>query len=112
MSATRRGRLAPSSESFAGKAHVLYFWFSGCPPCTRTSPLLPELQRRHAARGFEVVALNADAVLEVPAERGRAHGLRREARLDVRGAEATPEAIEAYGSVSVFPTFFFVDREA
>jgi thiol-disulfide isomerase/thioredoxin len=110
FSATAADGTRVSSESLAEKPHVLYFWFSGCPPCTRTAPLLPELQRRHAARGFEIVALNADGVLEVPAgaDERRAYAARH--GWTFTHAEATREAIEAYGSVSVFPTFFFVDR--
>jgi len=29
---------ALSSEALAGTPHLLYFWFTGCPPCVRTSP--------------------------------------------------------------------------
>ena len=81
-----------ASEALAGKPHVLYFWFSGCPPCARTSPLLPELQRAPRRRGASrSVALNADAVLEVPAERGRARRLRARGTAGrFARAEATP----------------------
>ena len=41
---------SPSSESLAGTPHLVYFWFTGCPPCVRTSPLLAELDRDFAAR--------------------------------------------------------------
>jgi thiol-disulfide isomerase/thioredoxin len=79
-----------TSESLAGKPHLLYFWFTGCPPCVQTSPLLAELDREFAPRGFRIVALNADRALELP---------------------YTPEVQEAHGAVSVFPTLFFVDRK-
>jgi len=110
FSATGADGSRVSSESLAGKPHVLYFWFSGCPPCTRTAPLLPELQRRHAVPGFAVVALNADGVLEVPADAGERSAYAAKYGWAFAHAEATRETIEAYGSVSVFPTFFFVDR--
>jgi thiol-disulfide isomerase/thioredoxin len=110
FSATGADGSGASSASLAGKPHVLYFWFSGCPPCTRTAPLLPGLQRRHAARGFEVVALNADGVLEVPAGAGERAAYAAQHGWTFTRAEATRETIEAYGSVSVFPSFFFVDR--
>jgi thiol-disulfide isomerase/thioredoxin len=99
------------SESLTGQPHLLYFWFTGCPPCVRTAPLLAELERSYAARGFRIVALNADRVLEVPTsdEDRSAYAAR-----DGRGftlATMTPEVQQAYGMVSVFPTLFFVDRQ-
>jgi len=117
-----QGRLAPAfaapgdggppvgSDALAGRPHLLYFWFTGCPPCTRTAPLLAELQRSLGPRGLVIVALNADRVLEVPAtaeERtayARAHGW------SFPRGEADAATLQTYGDVSVFPTFFFVDR--
>lgn len=98
------------SAVLAGKAHLLYFWFSGCPPCVRTAPLLAALQRSHGPRGFEIVALNADRVLEVPAGEAERAAYAAKNGWSFTLAEASPETIEAFGSVSVFPTFFFVDR--
>jgi thiol-disulfide isomerase/thioredoxin len=99
-----------TSESLAGTPHLLYFWFTGCPPCVRTSPLLAELHRAHAARGFRIVALNADRTLELPYA-----DVDRTAYATAQGweftlAHMTPETQEAHGAVSVFPTMFFVDR--
>ena len=100
-----------ASESLAGKPHLLYFWFTGCPPCVRTSPLLAELGRAYAAKGFEIVGLNADRVLELPyTDEDRATYAKKGA-LPFTLAHMTPEAQEAYGAVSVFPTLFFVDRK-
>ncbi len=98
------------SGQLAGKAHLLYFWFSGCPPCARTGPLLSELQKEYGPRGLAILALNADRVLEVPATPAeRAAYAKRNGWTFLR-AEADTPTIEAYGSVSVFPTFFWVDR--
>lgn len=96
------------TAALGGRPYLVYFWFSGCPPCVRTAPLLPELRRR--AGGLEIVALNADTVLEVPAGEAEraAYAAKNGWRFTL--AEASPETIEAFGSVSVFPTFFFVDR--
>lgn len=100
-----------SSESLAGKPHLVYFWFTGCPPCVRTSPLLAELERTFGPKGFRIVALNADRALELPYS-----DVDRAAYAQKHGwaftlAHMTPEAQEAYGAVSVFPTMFFVDAE-
>jgi len=100
-----------ASEALAGTPHLLYFWFTGCPPCMRTSPLLAELDKAYAAKGFRIVGLNADRVLEIPtSDEDRAAYARKNA-LPFTLADMTPEAQEAYGAVSVFPTLFFVDRK-
>jgi len=100
-----------SSGSLAGQPHLVYFWFTGCPPCMRTAPLLAELEREYAPRGFKIVALNADRVLELPyTDEDRASYAVRNG-MDFTLAHMTPDVQEAYGAVSVFPTLFFVDRK-
>jgi thiol-disulfide isomerase/thioredoxin len=100
-----------TSESLAGKPHLLYFWFTGCPPCVRTSPLLAELDQAYAAKGFVIVGLNADRVLELPYSDADRAAYAKKYGWSFTLAHMTAEAQEAYGSVSVFPTLFFVDRK-
>jgi thiol-disulfide isomerase/thioredoxin len=95
----------------AGRPHLVYFWFTGCPPCVRTTPILVSLYERYAERGFEILAVNADRVLELPWNDDERAAYAEEQRITFPLLHATAEAIEAYGSVSVFPTFFFVDDE-
>ncbi|HVQ27392.1 MAG TPA: TlpA disulfide reductase family protein, partial [Planctomycetota bacterium] len=87
------------------------FWFTNCPPCVRTSPLLAELDRTYAAKGFRIVGLNADRVLELPYGDDERRDYAAKQGLAFTLAHLTPSVQEAYGSVSVFPTFFFVDRK-
>ena len=100
-----------TSESLAGKPHVLYFWFTGCPPCVRTAPLLVELEREFAPRGLVVVGLNADRVLELPYSDEERRAYAKKQGLSFTLAHMTPQVQEAHGAVSVFPTLFFVDRK-
>jgi thiol-disulfide isomerase/thioredoxin len=100
-----------TSESLAGRPHLLYFWFTGCPPCTRTAPLLADLDREFGPKGLRIVALNADRVLEVPATDDQRAAYARKEGWSFTLAYMTPELQEAYGAVSVFPTLFFVDRK-
>ena len=100
-----------TSEAFAGTPHLLYFWFTGCPPCVRTSPLLAELDKTYAAKGFRIVGLNADRVLEIPTTDADRAGYAARSGWAFTLAHMTPEAQEAHGAVSVFPTMFFVDRK-
>jgi thiol-disulfide isomerase/thioredoxin len=98
-----------SSDTLKGKPHLLYFWFSDCPPCVRIAPLLVELRTAHAPKGFEILGVNADKVLEIPTdEAGRAAYIKKTG-IQFPQAHLTPEMQAAYGQVSVFPTLFFVD---
>ncbi len=99
-----------TSESLADTAYLLYFWFSNCPPCMRMSPLLVELEKTYAPKGFQIVALNADRVLELPFSDEDRAAYARENGIDFALAHMTAEVQEAYGAVSVFPTMFFVNR--
>jgi len=100
------GGPAFDSASLAGRAHVVYFWFSNCPPCMQTAPVLAELAQ---ARDFPVVAVNADRVLELGvADAERAAYTAKLARFT--HVHATAELAQAYGGVSVYPTLFFVNR--
>jgi thiol-disulfide isomerase/thioredoxin len=99
------------SADLEGRPHLLYFWFTNCPPCVRTSPLVAELARAYSAQGFRVVALNADRVLELPYGDEQRLDYARKQGLSFTLAHLTSEVQEAYGSVSVFPTLFFVDAK-
>jgi thiol-disulfide isomerase/thioredoxin len=102
---------AIDSQALRARAHLLYFWFTNCPPCLKTTPLLVELHKAYAARGLEIVGVNADRVLEL--EVGDAERAAYASKLGIPFplAHLTPEVQAAYGQVSVFPTLFFVDRK-
>jgi thiol-disulfide isomerase/thioredoxin len=100
-----------ASESLAGKPQLLYFWFTGCPPCVRTSPLLAELEKAYAAKGLRIVGLNADRVLELPTTDEDRAAYAKKHGWAFTLVHMTTEAQEAYGAVSVFPTLFFVDAK-
>ena len=97
---------AYASAALAGKPHVVYFWFTGCPPCVQTAPVLDERAR---AAGITVVAANADRALELGVsdeERG-AYAAKLKGLTMVH---ATAEMQAAFGGVGVYPTLFFVDK--
>ena len=115
------GRLAPpfsaetydglrvSSETLKGKPGLLYFWFTNCPPCVKTTPLLVELHRKYASKGLQIVALNADRVLELDFTDADRAAYAKAQGVAFTLAHLTPEVQAAYGQVSVFPTLFVVD---
>jgi thiol-disulfide isomerase/thioredoxin len=100
-----------STDTVAGKPHLLYFWFTNCPPCVRIAPLLVQIHQAYGKQGFEIVGVNADKVLEVPADDALRSDYARKNGIRFPLAHLTPEMQAAYGEVSIFPTLFFVDRQ-
>jgi thiol-disulfide isomerase/thioredoxin len=117
------GRPAPSFEAIgydgkpagsatlASKPYVLYFWFTNCPPCVKTSPLLAELHQAYRGKGLEIVALNADRILELTVSDEDRAAYAKRAGLAFTLAHLTAETQQVFGNVSVYPTLFFVDRK-
>jgi thiol-disulfide isomerase/thioredoxin len=94
----------------AGKPFLLYFWFTNCPPCVTTTPLLVELDSAYRSKGFTIVALNADRLLELDYADADRELYAKKLGIGFTLAHATAEAQTAYGGISVFPTLFAVDR--
>ena len=102
---------ALTSDSLAGKPYLLYFWFSNCAPCVNTAPVLVQMHDKYRARGLEMIGINADRVLEIPADDADRAAYARKTAIPFPLAHLTEEMQGAYGQVSVFPTLFFVDRQ-
>jgi thiol-disulfide isomerase/thioredoxin len=100
-----------SSATLNGQPHLIYFWFTNCPPCVQSTPLLVALNAKYAAQGFKMVGANADHVLELPySDAVRADFLKKQGVTFTEG-HLTPQMQLDYGGVSVFPTMFFVNRK-
>src|SRR5262245_49385458 len=99
-----------TSDQYRGQPHLLYFWFTNCPPCVKTSPILSELDSKYAPKGFKIVGTNADKLLELEyddktrAEYAKKYGFK------FTLAHLNAAMQQNYGGVSVFPTMFFVDK--
>jgi len=100
-----------ASASLAGKPQLLYFWFTNCPPCVKTSPLLAELDKQYGPKGLQIVGLNADKVLELEYTDADREAYAKKLGIAFPLTHMSPEAQAAYGQVSVFPTMFLVDRK-
>lgn len=99
-----------SSASLKDKPYLLYFWFTNCPPCLKTSPVLVKLDRTYRPQGLEIAGLNADRVLELPYDDEVRAEYASQVGIAFRQGHLTAAVQEAFGSVSVFPTIFVVDR--
>lgn len=95
----------PLLGSLKGKVVLVDFWASWCSPCLRSFPWMNELQKRHAADGLVVVAVNLDqdrALADAFLERTPA-GFKVE--FDQQGALAKQFGVQA------MPTSFLIDRQ-
>ncbi len=100
-----------TSQQVSGQAHLIYFWFTNCPPCVRSAPILAELYNQYAAKGFKIIGANADRFLELPYDdKVRADYVKKYGFKFTIG-HLNPQMQQAYGGVSVFPTMFFVDKK-
>ena len=99
-----------SLAKMAGKPFLLYFWFTNCPPCVKTAPLLVELDRIYGPKGFTIVALNADRLLELDYTDVDRAAYASKLGIRFTLGHANAEAQAAYGGVSMFPTMFLVDK--
>jgi thiol-disulfide isomerase/thioredoxin len=98
-----------ASTQLDGSPYLVYVWFSNCPPCLETSPLLVELDRKYRDRGFQIVALNADRYLELPYDDATRNDYAEAVGMDFRLAHLSAATHDAFGGVSIFPTMFVVD---
>ena len=97
-----------SSSDLTGKNVLIYFWFTGCPPCIRIAPTLAELDRQYSPSNFQVIGFNADHVIEVNATDEQRADYLQKSNLHFANVHLDPAAREAFGNINVFPTLFFV----
>ena len=91
---------------FRGKAVLLNFWATWCPPCVTELPALERLHQRHLAQGFSVLAVSLDTVgVAAVAAFVRERGLTFPVGLDPAW-----DVARAYG-VRALPTTALLDRQ-
>src|SRR5215467_3818528 len=99
-----------TSQQVSNQPHLVYFWFTNCPPCVKTSPILAELYNKYAPKGFKVVGANADKVLELQYDDKTRADYAKKYGFNFTLAHLNAAMQQNYGGVTVFPTMFFVDK--
>lgn len=99
------------SAELAGKNVLIYFWFTGCPPCERIAPLLAELHSQYSISNFAVLGFNADRILGLPTSDGERLSHLKKHGVGFVNAHLDKKVREAFGNVGVFPTLFFVKSD-
>ncbi len=97
------------SASLAGKNYLLYFWFSGCPPCVQIAPHLVRLEQEFGAKNYRILAVNADRFLELDTTDAQRAAYIKKVGFRFPVAHLNKKMYEDYGTISVYPTMFFVD---
>jgi thiol-disulfide isomerase/thioredoxin len=95
---------------YRGKICLLYFWFTHCPPCVQITPHLVSLQKEFRARGFSVIGLNADNLLELGYDDPERLAYIQKQGINFPVAHLSAGVQAAYGGVSLFPSLFLIDR--
>ena len=97
-----------------GRAVVLNFWATWCPPCRREMPLLDAIQKEYESRGLSVVGIdvgeNADVVRRYVESIGVAYPIWVDAPRGQTGTDSTQGLHARFGGVGL-PTTVFVDPE-
>jgi thiol-disulfide isomerase/thioredoxin len=99
-----------TSQQVSNQPHLVYFWFTNCPPCVKTSPILAELYNKYASKGFKIVGANADKVLELPYDDKVRADYAKKYGFNFTLAHLNGEMQQNYGGITLFPTMFFVDK--
>ncbi|MFQ5738375.1 MAG: redoxin domain-containing protein [Acidobacteriota bacterium] len=97
-----------TDKDLGGTNTLIYFWFTGCPPCVRIAPILADLDRRYRSSNFRVVGFNADRILEIDTTDQQRKAYLKKSRSEYTNAHLDQETRRAFGSVNLYPALFFV----
>jgi len=95
-------------NDWSGRSLIVNFWATWCAPCRREIPLLSQLQRDHAAEGFQVIGIAVDFREDVLK-------FANEFKIDyplLIGEQDALDAATAFGIDAIgFPFTIFSDRQ-
>jgi len=94
-----------NSDSFEGKALLITFFATWCPPCLQEIPALVKLQEEFGANGFSVVALSVDQGGSEPVAE-----LVDQQAINYPVLMADAETAENFGGVYGIPVSFLVNK--
>jgi cytochrome c biogenesis protein CcmG/thiol:disulfide interchange protein DsbE len=96
---------AVTMAQLRGRAVLLDFWATWCPPCRAEAPIVDKISRRWSDRGVVVVGVDTDTAEQGdPREFALAHGLTYPIVRDLSGAASRSYEIES------IPTLVVVSR--
>jgi len=93
-------------SDFRGKAVVLNFWATWCPPCRREIPWFIALQKEYGPQGLQVIGVSMD-------DGGRDAVEAFVKRMDINYPilQGDDHAASLYGGAEVLPTTYYISRD-
>ena len=88
-----------------GKAVVLNFWATWCPPCKAEIPWFVQMQKQYGAQGLQVVGVNMDDGDQSDVQKFAAAN-----SINYPILFGQDKVAEAYGGIDYLPTTFYIDR--
>ena len=88
-----------------GKAVVLNFWATWCPPCKQEIPWFVEFQKRYGPQGLQIVGVNMDDGGQQDVEK-----FASENSVNYPILLGQEKVAEEYGGIDYLPTTFYIDR--
>jgi cytochrome c biogenesis protein CcmG/thiol:disulfide interchange protein DsbE len=93
-------------SDYRGKAVMLDFWATWCPPCKLEIPWLIDIERKNKDHGFEVLGVSMDDEgWEV------VKPFMKEVGMNYRVVIGNDTTAEMYGGVESLPTTFLIDQD-
>jgi len=99
-----------TKDLLMGRNSLMYFWFTGCPPCVKIAPILAELSAEYPSSQLSFYGFNADDLLEIGTtnESRQRYLLKQGIRFVNANLDGTTR--EKFGNIKVYPTLFLVDK--
>ena len=92
-------------SDYRGKAIILNFWATWCPPCKTEIPWFVDLQNKYSGQGLEVLGV----ALDDSSEKDIAD-FAKEMKMNYPVLIGKEETSDLYGGVAALPTTFYIDR--
>ncbi len=93
-------------SDFRGKAVLLNFWATWCPPCRVEIPWFIDFQKQYGSQGLQVIGVAMD-----DAGRDSIESFANNMGINYLVVQGTDQVANAYGGVEGLPTSFYLDRD-
>ncbi len=89
-----------------GKAVLLNFWATWCPPCKVEIPWFIDLQKQYAAQGLEIIGVSMD-----DSGPDKVASFARQMGINYPVLIGNDKVADLYGGVQALPTTFYIGRD-